>query len=225
MLPDQWALQSRLGDKIAEPHRDQCRHHIGHRGAVSGDGAVVPFRIADPARKRAADEHLPCAKQQRRAEADKGQPEMSQDQSRITDTGQPPLVSRHPRERRLVDDLDLAPHPLVAGAAEFVARHMPLAGRIEAGGENRDVTRHQHEIDVRLFDQKAMHDIGAGGAERDRDTGRHDDTGRGERVLLADRPHGDRSVRFERAAEIALDEFPSQMQRAWVGGLNAGLRQ
>ena len=67
--PTSGRLQGSLGHEVAEPHGDECRKHIGHRGAVRGDGAVIQFGIADPRVQRAAHEHLPFAQQQRRAEA------------------------------------------------------------------------------------------------------------------------------------------------------------
>jgi hypothetical protein len=52
-------------------------------------------------------------------------------------TAQPPAICRQARERGLVDDLDPAPHALVAHAAEFMARHQTFAScletRVEAG--------------------------------------------------------------------------------------------
>ena len=44
-------------------------------------------------------------------------------------------------------------------------------------------------------------------------SGRHDDALRREGILLADRAHGHRAVRLDRAAEIGLDEFAAEMQR------------
>ena len=69
-----------------------------------------------------------------------------------------------------------------------------------------------------------MHHIGAGDAEGDGRVRRHQDALRREGVLLADRTHGDGAVGLERAAQIALDEFPAEMQRPRVDGLDAALR-
>ena len=124
-------------------------------------------------------------------------------------------VRRQPRNAALSTTLIVAPHPLVAHAAEFVAGHRAVRQAVEARREARDIARHQHEIDVGPVDQKAMHDVGAGGAERDRRIGGHDDALRREGILLADRAHGHRAVRPRGAAEVALDELAGQMQRAW----------
>jgi hypothetical protein len=75
------AAAALVGYEIAEPHGHECRQYIGHRRAVGRDRAVVPFRIADPGVQRTADEHLPFAEQQRRAEAGEGEPQMGEDQS------------------------------------------------------------------------------------------------------------------------------------------------
>jgi hypothetical protein len=48
--------------------------------------------------------------------------------------------------------------------------------------------------------------------------------GRRERVLLPNPAHGDGAVGLERAAEVAFDEFPAEMQGARVDGLDAALR-
>src|SRR6516165_7735924 len=83
-------------------------------------------------------------------------------------TAQPPPVCSQTCESRLVDDLDPAPHPLVPHAAKFVARHQALTGCLEARVEAGDIARHQHQVDVRASDQEAVHDVGAGGTERNR---------------------------------------------------------
>src|SRR6476620_8022840 len=84
----------------------------------------------------------------------------------LANTAQPPAVLRARSELRLVDHPDLAPHALVPEAAEFLARHQVVAGPLETHELLRDITRHQHRVDVGALDQDAVDDIGADGAHR-----------------------------------------------------------
>src|SRR5271156_3135938 len=96
-------------------------------------------------------------------------PKASQKWARISrllcNTVDPPPIRRQFLERGLVDDFDPRPHALMADAAEFVARHIDLGRGAESRGGRRDVSRHQHRIDVAVFDQEAVDDIGTGGTE------------------------------------------------------------
>src|SRR5690348_3799446 len=67
----------------------------------------------------------------------------------LLNTIESPPGCRELLEARLVDDLDLPPHALVAIAAEFVARHMTFARLREARVDGRDVAWNQHHVDGR----------------------------------------------------------------------------
>ncbi|HEX4224728.1 MAG TPA: hypothetical protein VHZ97_20325, partial [Pseudonocardiaceae bacterium] len=95
--------------------------------------------------------------------------------------------------------------------SELVARHGVIGGRVETRVERRDITGHDHRVDVGVGDEQAVHDIGAGGADRDRRVGGHQQTLRRERVLLRDEAHDHRAVRLHRAAEIVLGEFAGKL--------------
>src|SRR5271154_1152436 len=101
---------------------------------------------------------------------------------RLANTAEPPGFAGLIEEARLVDHLDLGPHALVSGAAEFVAGHGVLARLREFRREARDIARHEHLIKVGALDQEAMDDIGAGGAEGDFRPGRHQDALRREGI-------------------------------------------
>ena len=101
----------------------------------------------------------------------------------------------------------------MAGAAEFLAWHQVIARFVERRLNNRD-TKPGTSIMLMLvpLDQKAVHDIGAGGAEGHRRAGGYGDAGWREGILLADGADGDRAVRFDGSAEIAFDELAGEMQ-------------
>src|SRR2546427_709488 len=80
---DQRLFQRRFRDRIAEPHRDQGREYIAHRRTVCRHRAIIEFRIEVPGVERTADEHLPGAEHQRRAEHDEGEPEMGEDETLV----------------------------------------------------------------------------------------------------------------------------------------------
>src|SRR5262249_20903664 len=73
-------LKRRLGDRIAEAHRDQRRKHIGHCRPMRRDRAVVPVGMTDPAIERGAHDHLPGAEQERQAENAERKPEMRENE-------------------------------------------------------------------------------------------------------------------------------------------------
>ena len=127
-------------------------------------------------------------------------------------------------ERVAIDDLHVRPHALMARAAILVARHEVVAGLREGRAEGGDVARLDHRVEVRVGHEKAVHDVGAGGAKGDGRVRRHHDALRRERVLLRDHAHRDGAVRFERAAEIGFDEFARDVQRFGVDDLDARRR-
>src|SRR6516164_8282426 len=86
---------------------------------------------------------------------------------RLLDTTQPLGGGGQLGEGGLVDDLDPAPHALMPHAAEFVARHVALAKRLEARRKAGDIAGHQHEVDGSAGDQESMNHIAAGHAEGD----------------------------------------------------------
>src|SRR5271154_6283203 len=135
-------------------------------------------------------------------------------------TAQPPPISRHARERCLVDDLDPAPHALMTDAAKFMAGHQAFARYLETSVEARNVARHEHQIDVGPRDQEAMHHIGAGCPERDRRVVGNEHARRGEGVLLANPAYDDGTIGLERAAKVAVDKFPIKMKGNRIGGLD-----
>src|SRR6516164_5754943 len=83
----------------------------------------------------------------------------------FTNTAQPPAALRAAFEFSLGDHPDLAPHALVAEAAEFLARHQIIAGSREAHELLGDVARHEHGVDIRALDQDAVDHVCAGGAQ------------------------------------------------------------
>src|SRR5690349_8151282 len=125
----------------------------------------------------------------------------------LTNTAQSPAALRSCRELRLIDHLDLAPHALVADAAEFLAGHQIISGVLETHGLLGDEAGHQHGVDVGVLDINPVHYVGTGGAQRDRRLRRHQNATRGEGILLADRAYRHRAVRLEDAAEVRLHEF------------------
>ncbi len=114
----------------------------------------------------------------------------------------------------------MRPHGLVTEAAELMAWHRVFAGQSEARAHLRDEARDHHGVDVGVGDEKAVHDIGAGDAERHRCGGRHSNAAWHELVLLGDDPHHDGTIGLDGAAEIALDKLAMEMERLRVDDLD-----
>ena len=133
------------------------------------------------------------------------------------------LVGSEFAEIVLAEDPDLAPHALMAGAAEFLTWHQVIARFVERRLNNGYEARDQHHVDVGALDQKAVHDIGAGGAEGHRRAGGYGDAGWREGILLAEGADSDRAVRIDGSAEIAFDELAGEMQGAEVNRFDSCL--
>src|SRR5260370_8917332 len=130
----------------------------------------------------------------------------------------------HLEESRFIDHLDVRPHALMPGATELVAWHQVVGWLREGGLEGGDITGLEHRIDIRVRDEETVHDIRAGGAEGDGRIGWNEQALRRERVLLRDDPNRHRTIRFNRAAQVALNEFTTYGKRFRPHGLPAGRR-
>jgi len=108
----------------------------------------------------------------------------------------------------------------MAEAAEFVARHLILAGARKARAYLCDKAWHHHCVDVRAGEQETVHRIRARQAELYRRVGRHADAVRHEIILLGDHAHCRRAVGLDRGAEIAFDELTGEMQRLRLDDLD-----
>src|SRR5471030_883337 len=130
----------------------------------------------------------------------------------------------HLEESRFIDHPDVRPHALMSRAAELVAWHQMVAGLREGTLEGGDITGFDHRIDIRVRDQESMYDIRAGRAKCDGRIGRNQQALWRERILLRDNSHGHRPIRFNRAAQVALNEFTAYVERFRPYGLHSGWR-
>src|SRR5215472_13852280 len=96
------------------------------------------------------------ARNARKANAPKGSQKCGKMSFLFTNTAEPPAAFGPRCEFPLVDDPDPPPHALVAKAAELLARHQIIASLAEPHDLLRDVTGHQHGVDIGALDIDPM---------------------------------------------------------------------